>query len=177
MAWMKTAKHPARPIQTPKAPTPGPAMQRERKVMREVNIGKSMKIKGKITGNQDLMIDGRVDGKIFLKGHKLSIGATGRVTAAIRDAKTVVVGGEMIGNISANDKVEITSTGTMRGDIKAPRVVLADGAQYRGVIDMEPKGTASKVSTALPATTAKAATTATTAKAGRDQSGGGISSW
>ena len=58
--------------------------------MQEVNIGKSMRIKGKLTGNEDLMIDGRVDGKIFLKGHKLSIGTNGRVTAAIRDAKAVV---------------------------------------------------------------------------------------
>ena len=131
-------------------------MQRERKVVQEVNIGKSMRIKGKITGNQDLLIDGQVEGRIFLKGHKLSIGANGRVTAAIRDAKAVVVGGEMIGNISANDKVEITSTGTMRGDIKAPRVVLADGAQYKGLIDMEPKVTASTASAAPPATTAKA---------------------
>ena len=112
--------------------------------MHEVSIGKSMKIKGKIIGNEDLVIDGNVEGKIFLKGHKLSIGANGRVTAAIRDAQAVVVGGEMIGNISANDKVEITSTGTMRGDIKAPRVVLADGAQFKGNIDMEPNSAASK---------------------------------
>ncbi len=133
--------------------------------MREVNIGKSMKIKGKLIGNEDLMIDGQVEGKIYLKGHKLSIGTNGRITASIRDAATVVVGGEMIGNITANDKVEITSTGTMRGDIKAPRVVLADGAQYRGAIDMEPKTTASKTSTAVPATTAKV------------EAGGSLSSW
>ena len=133
--------------------------------MQEVSIGKSMKIKGKITGNQDLLIDGQVEGRIFLKGHKLSIGENGRVTAVIRDAKAVVVGGEMIGNISANDKVEITSTGTMRGDIKAPRVVLADGAQYRGTIDMDPKSTASKAPAAQPAATAKA------------ESGRGTSSW
>lgn len=116
--------------------------------MQEVNIGKSMRIKGKLTGNEDLMIDGRVDGKIFLNGHKLSIGTNGRVTAAIRDAKAVVVGGEMIGNISANDSVEVTSTGTMRGDIKAPRVILADGAQYKGTIDMDPKSTGPKAAAA-----------------------------
>ena len=139
--------------------------------MQEVSIGKSMKIKGKIIGNEDLVIDGNVEGKIFLKGHKLSIGANGRVTAAIRDAQAVVVGGEMIGNISANDKVEITSTGTMRGDIKAPRVVLADGAQYKGVIDMEPKATPGKTS-AVPAATAD-----TTANADKAKSGGGTPSW
>ncbi len=136
--------------------------------MQQIGIGKSMKIKGKLTGSEDLMIDGKVDGKIFLKGHKLSIGANGRVTAAIRDAKSVIVGGEMIGNISANDKVEITSTGTMRGDIKAPRVVLADGAQYRGTIDMEPKSSASKAPAVRPATTARA---------DKDESGRGTSSW
>ncbi len=116
-----------------------------------VNIGKSMQIKGEVTGSEDLVIEGKVDGKICLKGHKLSIGPNGCVTAAIRDAKDVIVSGEMIGNISANDRVEISSTGTMRGDIKAPRVVLADGAQFKGCIDMAPrsaKSTGSKSSVA-----------------------------
>jgi cytoskeletal protein CcmA (bactofilin family) len=123
----------------------GPFFQREMNRMeRRVSIGKSMQIKGKLTGGEDLVIDGRVDGEIFLKGHKLSIGGDGRVNAAIRDARDVVVGGEMVGNITADDRVEVSASGTMRGDIKAPRVVLADGAKFKGNIDMEPKSASSR---------------------------------
>jgi len=104
-----------------------------------VTIGKSIQIKGEITGNEDLIIDGKLDGKIFLKGHKLTIGASGHIKAEIHDAKAVVVDGEMVGSITAEDKVEIATTGSMQGDIKAPRVVLADGARFKGSIDMEPK--------------------------------------
>jgi cytoskeletal protein CcmA (bactofilin family) len=111
-----------------------------------VTIGKSMQIKGEVSGNEDLIIDGKVDGKISLKGHKLTIGASGHITAEIQDAKAVVVGGEMLGSITAEDKVEIAATGSMQGDIKAPRVVLADGARFKGSIDMEPKSAAHRAS-------------------------------
>jgi cytoskeletal protein CcmA (bactofilin family) len=106
-----------------------------------VNIGKSVQIKGELTGNEDLTIEGKVDGKIFLKDHGLTIGANGHITAEIH-AKSVVVVGEVIGNITADDKVEVAATGSMKGDISAPRVVLADGARFKGSIDMEPKGSA-----------------------------------
>lgn len=112
--------------------------------MQQVSIGRSMTIKGRLTGEEDLMIEGHVDGEIILEDHTLSIGSHGRVQASIRRAKSVVVGGQMNGNIAAKDRVEVTSTGTMRGDIKAPRVVLADGAQYKGAIDMEPRSAGSK---------------------------------
>jgi cytoskeletal protein CcmA (bactofilin family) len=116
----------------------------------QVTIGKSMQIKGELTGNEDLIIDGKVDGKICLKGHKLTIGASGQITAEIDDAKVVVVGGEMIGSITAEDKVEVAATGSMRGDIKAPRVVLADGARFKGSIDMEPNLAAPRTSASPP---------------------------
>ena len=103
-----------------------------------VNIGQSIQIKGELTGNEDLTIEGKVDGKIILKDHNLTIGANGRITAEIH-AKTVVVVGEVVGNISADDKVEVAPTGSMKGDIAAPRVVLADGARFKGSIDMDRK--------------------------------------
>ncbi len=106
-----------------------------------VNIGQSITIKGELTGNEDLTIEGKVDGKIILKDHNLTIGANGRITAEIA-AKTVMVIGEVVGNITADDKVEIAATGSMRGDILAPRVVLADGARFKGSIDMDRKGAA-----------------------------------
>ncbi|HVQ34767.1 MAG TPA: polymer-forming cytoskeletal protein [Candidatus Bathyarchaeia archaeon] len=107
-----------------------------------VNIGQSIHIKGELTGNEDLTIEGKVEGKIFLKDHNLTIGANGKITAEIQ-AKTVMVVGEVNGNITADDKVEVAASGTMRGDISAPRVVLADGAKFKGTIDMDRKPGAS----------------------------------
>ena len=103
-----------------------------------VNIGQSMQIKGELTGNEDLTVEGKVDGKISLKDHNLTIGANGRITADIL-AKAVVVAGEVVGNIIADDRVEVAATGSMKGDITAPHVVLADGARFKGGIDMDPK--------------------------------------
>jgi cytoskeletal protein CcmA (bactofilin family) len=101
-----------------------------------VNIGQSIHIKGELTGNEDLTIEGKVEGKVFLKDHNLTVGANGKIVAEIQ-AKTVMVLGEVTGNITADDKVEVAATGTMRGDIQAPRVVLADGAKFKGAIDMD----------------------------------------
>jgi len=103
-----------------------------------VNIGQSIQIKGELTGNEDLTLEGKVDGKIFLKDHNLTVGSNGRITADIH-AKNVTVIGEVMGNITADDKVEVAETGSMKGDIVAPRVVLADGAKFRGSIDMDAK--------------------------------------
>src|SRR5512134_741431 len=103
-----------------------------------VSIGQSIQIKGDLTGNEDLTIEGKVDGKIILKDHNLTIGANGRITAEIH-AKTVLVLGEVVGNVTADDKVEVSATGSMRGDLIAPRVVLADGARFKGSVDMDRK--------------------------------------
>jgi cytoskeletal protein CcmA (bactofilin family) len=104
-----------------------------------VNIGQSVQIKGELTGNEDLTIEGMVDGKILVKDHGLTIGANGRITAEVH-AKTVVVVGQVIGNITADDKVEIAPSGSVQGDIRAPRVAISDGARFKGSIDMERKG-------------------------------------
>jgi len=103
-----------------------------------VNIGQSIHIKGELTGNEYLTIEGKVEGKVLLKDHNLTIGANGKITAEIQ-AKTVMVVGEVVGNITADDKVEVAATGSLRGDIVAPRVVLADGAKFKGSIDMDRK--------------------------------------
>jgi cytoskeletal protein CcmA (bactofilin family) len=101
-----------------------------------VNIGQSVEIRGELTGNEDLTIEGKIDGKVSLKGHNLTVGANGRIKGEVR-AKAVVIIGEMNGNIVADDKVELAATGSMLGDIRAPRVVLADGARFKGSIDMD----------------------------------------
>ncbi len=119
-----------------------------------VNIGQSVQIKGELTGNEDLTIEGLVDGKIMVKDHSLTIGANGRISAEVH-AKTVVVVGTISGNITADDKVEIAPSGTVNGDIRAPRVSISDGAKFKGSIDMDRKGAASKPSTSTSHSTSK----------------------
>lgn len=149
MAWIgqNTKPEPERPAPPATASAPQDATaplagaRGERSEMSQMaNIGKSLQIKGELSGNEDLTIDGAVDGKILLNGHNLTIGQSGRVTAEV-GAKTVIVGGDLKGNITADDKVEVAATGTMRGDIRSPRVVLADGARFKGSIDMQPRAT------------------------------------
>jgi len=110
-----------------------------------VRIGQSIRIKGELTGKEDLVIDGNVEGKVSLEQHSLTVGASGKITADIR-AKDVVVVGRVTGNITATDRIEITETGAVQGDLRAQRVALADGATFRGAIDMKPAGAKSEVS-------------------------------
>ena len=99
------------------------------------SVGKSICIRGELTGNEDLTIEGTVEGKIDLMDHNLTIGSSGRIKAEI-GAKKVMIEGEVKGNIVASDKVEVASTGRVLGDIQAPRVVLADGAHFKGMVNM-----------------------------------------
>ena len=99
-------------------------------------IGKSIVVKGELRGSEDLIIDGQVEGKIALKQHVLTVGSHGRIRAQVF-AKSVVVLGEVIGNIEATEKVAIRNEGAVEGDIKAPRVAIAEGAKFRGGIDMQ----------------------------------------
>jgi len=102
------------------------------------NIGKSLHIKGELSGNENLTVEGKVEGKITLNGYSVTIGQNGLVIAEIH-AKSVVVGGQVRGNITADENVEVAATGTVLGDVRAPRVVLADGAHFKGSIDMDTK--------------------------------------
>lgn len=102
------------------------------------SIGKSVHVKGELSGREDLAIEGKVEGTIALNGYNVTIGQTGRVAAEIQ-AKSVLVGGHVNGNISADDRVEVAATGSMVGCVRAPRVVLVDGARFKGSIDMDTK--------------------------------------
>ena len=98
-------------------------------------IGKGILIKGELHGEEDLVIEGRVEGNITLKKH-LVVENTGIVLADVQ-TENITVKGEMNGNMIASDKVEISATAKVIGDIKAPRVVIEDGARYQGNIEME----------------------------------------
>ena len=101
-----------------------------------MNIGKSVIIKGELSGSEDLTIEGQVDGKIELRQNVLTIGPNGRIKAEI-NAKAVVVQGEVTGNITASEKIDIRDAGSVDGDLAAPRIAIADGAHFRGSIDMK----------------------------------------
>lgn len=101
-------------------------------------IGSSIRINGDLTGEEDLIIDGQVEGTIHLEKNNLTIGANGRIKANIQ-AKAVIVEGELRGDIVGKEKVVIRRTGNMRGNIVAPRVTLEDGAMFKGSIEMEPE--------------------------------------
>ena len=103
---------------------------------RIVNIGPSIHIKGELKGDEDLTIDGRVEGKIELREHNLTIGANGKIKADLY-AKTIIIAGEVGGNAFASERVELTPTGRLNGDIASPRITIADGAHFKGSVDME----------------------------------------
>jgi len=101
-----------------------------------VNIGKSVVIKGELNGSEDLTIEGHVEGTIQLRDHVLTIGPNGRIKAQVF-AKSVIVLGEVTGNVTASDKVDIRDNGSVDGDIISPRVAIAEGAHFRGSVDMQ----------------------------------------
>jgi cytoskeletal protein CcmA (bactofilin family) len=101
-----------------------------------VNIGKSVVIKGELSGSEDLTIEGQVEGKIELRQNILTIGPNGKIKAQVF-AKTIVVQGEVHGNITASERIDIRDNGSVDGDLSSPRVSIADGAHFRGAIDMQ----------------------------------------
>jgi len=104
-----------------------------------VNIGKSVVIKGELNGSEDLTIEGHVEGTIQLRDHVLTIGPNGRIKAQVF-AKSVIVLGEVNGNVTASDKVDIRDNGSVEGDLISPRIAIAEGAHFKGSIDMQRKG-------------------------------------
>lgn len=143
------------------APRPEAPRQSERDT---VNIGKSVVIKGELSGSEDLTIEGQVEGKIELRQNILTIGPNGKIKATVF-AKAIIVQGEVHGNITATDKVDIRDNGSVDGDLSSPRVAIAEGAHFRGSIDMQRPGAkpgdvkAAEVKAAAPASAVLAGAT------------------
>lgn len=100
-------------------------------------IGSTIRIKGEVSGDENLVIEGAVEGSVQLSGHDLTIGQKGQVKANLA-AKTVRVDGQVTGDINGTEKVIITKSGRVLGNIVSPRVTLEDGAKFKGSIDMDP---------------------------------------
>ena len=99
-------------------------------------IGPSISIKGDLSGEEDLIVEGRVEGTIDLKQNNLTVGTEGRVSASVR-ANTISVEGEVEGDLSGDEQVVVRRSGNVQGNINAPRVTLEDGCKFRGSIDMD----------------------------------------
>jgi cytoskeletal protein CcmA (bactofilin family) len=138
------AAPPAPVVSQPATATTAAPQPEIRRIERDmVNIGKSVVIKGELNGSEDLTIEGHVEGTIQLKEHVLTIGPNGRIKAQVF-AKSVIVLGEVTGNVTASDKVDIRDGGSVDGDIISPRVAIAEGAHFRGSVDMQRKATGSQ---------------------------------
>ncbi|HET9225538.1 MAG TPA: polymer-forming cytoskeletal protein [Thermoanaerobaculia bacterium] len=152
MAWNKRDDQPNAPETAPGAPrpvssapvtsTPSPSTEPRRSSER-ATIGPSIIIKGDLSGGEDLVIEGRVEGKVDLKQHNVTVGRSGRVKADIF-GKVVTIEGEVDGNVFAQEQAILRQAGAIRGNITAPRVILEDGSRFKGSIDMEMKESPSR---------------------------------
>lgn len=129
---------------TPRAPAPlgaapSPPSRPASAGAERASIGPSIAIKGDVSGNEDLVIQGRIEGSVQLGQHRVTVGPEGRVKADI-SGRTVTVEGEVTGNLRGQEQVVLRSTARVEGDIESPRVVIEDGATFRGSIDMAPDG-------------------------------------
>jgi cytoskeletal protein CcmA (bactofilin family) len=99
------------------------------------HIGKSVFIKGELSGSEDIYVDGQVEGSIHLSGNNLTIGPNGRVRANI-SAKNVTIGGTLDGNIVAGERTEFRKTAVANGDVQTKRIAIEDGAFFKGKLEI-----------------------------------------
>jgi cytoskeletal protein CcmA (bactofilin family) len=115
----------------------------------QATIGKSLVVKGEISGSESLYIDGKVEGSINLPGNRVTVGRNGQVAATIM-AREIVVLGKIRGNCQASDRVDIRAEGSLTGDVIAARISIEDGAFFKGGIDIRKPGNDAKNAPAPP---------------------------
>jgi cytoskeletal protein CcmA (bactofilin family) len=152
---------PARPATPPTSsfdagqrPAPAPPVQNA-SAGEQATIGKSLVIKGEVSGSESLYIDGKVEGSIGLPGNRVTVGRNGQVAANIT-AREIVVLGKVRGNVTASDRVDIRSEGSLTGDVTAQRISIEDGAFFKGGIDIRKPGANEKASESKAAANANA---------------------
>jgi cytoskeletal protein CcmA (bactofilin family) len=135
-------------------PAPSPAGQ--------ATIGKAVMIKGQIVSREDLLIDGEIEGTVEAHDHRVTIGPNGKVQAGVKAREIIILGG-INGNVEATEKIDIRKDAKLVGDIKTARIVIEDGAFFKGSIDITKGPEARKTTSAAPAaaTPQPAATAAT----------------
>jgi cytoskeletal protein CcmA (bactofilin family) len=138
--WKKSEAEETRPQSMPppqEQPAPAPRNPVSQNKEHAV-IGPSISIKGDLTGEEDLLIEGRLEGKIEMRRHSVTIGKKGHIKADIY-GKTITVEGTVEGNLFGEEQLIVRQSGTVRGNIVSPRVALEDGSNFKGSIDMSPK--------------------------------------
>lgn len=136
--WKKDEMTPSTPTaprheeRPPRPESPRPATGTQERA----TIGRSITIRGEVSGDEDLLIQGRIDGSVDLKEQSVTVGREGRVKADIT-GRVVTVEGEVEGNLKAQEQVVLRNSARVEGDITAPRVVLEDGASFRGLVEMK----------------------------------------
>ncbi len=130
-------------------PNPAPA-QRSKGDDKVANIGESIVFKGDLSGQEDLVVEGTVEGRVELPDNQLTIGTKGRANAEL-NAKTILVVGRVTGNIRASERIEIQASGIVEGDVCAPRLVVAEGAVVNGSIEMGSSKKGLQAATTAPA--------------------------
>ena len=110
-------------------------------------VGKSVRVKGELNGGEDVRIDGGFEGTIRLDDHRLVVGRAARVHAEVH-ARDVIIEGQLVGSVIASDRVEITATGSVTGDIRAVRLAVVEGARFKGSVDMDASGKGSSATQA-----------------------------
>ncbi|CAN5532322.1 hypothetical protein BH10ACI4_BH10ACI4_15620 [soil metagenome] len=146
-----SSPEPARPVTptgttfeaTPARPTVGAGAAAAVPTGEQATIGKSLIVKGELSGSESLYIDGKVEGAINLPGNRVTVGRNGQVAANIL-AREIVVLGKVRGNCQASDRVDIRSEGSLTGDVIAARISIEDGAFFKGGIDIRKPGADAK---------------------------------
>ncbi len=123
-----------RPLSRPASSASVPAASPSRN-QSTATIGKSLKIKGTLGGHEDVYVDGEVEGNIELEENTLTVGPNGNINADVK-AKNITVLGRLTGNVFAGERIEIRKTGSLEGDVTSKRIVIEDGAVFRGSIDI-----------------------------------------
>ena len=119
-------------------PEPEPTSSRAASSGARAVIGPSLDLTGELSGAEDLLVEGRVQGKIRLPQNAVTVGSKGRVSADVQ-ARLIEIEGEVDGQLSADELIVLRKSARVKGDLTSPRVVIEDGAKFKGTIDMEPK--------------------------------------
>lgn len=126
----------AAPAVYPPARAPEPARSDSPRSAELATIGKSVVVKGELSGSEDLYVDGQVEGSVALRGQTLTVGPNGKVRANV-EARNVIVHGRVDGDVHATERVELRKTASLSGDISTARISIEDGAFFKGTIDIQ----------------------------------------
>jgi cytoskeletal protein CcmA (bactofilin family) len=134
---LQSTENANKPQYTPSTPNTVTPLKTTTSPIEQATIGRTLVIKGEVSGSESLYIDGRIEGSITFKDHRVTVGRNGVVQANIA-AREVVIMGKVTGNVECSDRVDIRSEGTLNGDVVSARISVEDGAQLRGSVQLTP---------------------------------------